>query len=495
MPKLLGIRLPGLHSLHWKVFVFHMIVLVVPMTYIALKVQRSIETSYLHSTEEGMIDTAVAVSELYTRIEKDGGGAARVGDEFGKVFANLKGTLPLKSRLFGYTKNEVDVRLLAYDQAGRVIFDTEGSKTQGADFSNWVDVRAALHGEYGSRWELDKPRQRVNLYSTLPVILDGKVVGAVSVAKPTNRIRNFISRSLYQLLLPGAIALLLAAVLAYALSAYITRIVGDLASRAERVAAGEPNIRLQTWTRSELGMLARAVEKMREKLEGKAYVQEMVSNFSHELKTPLASIRGAAELLEQGAVDDPPARTRFLSNIRTEVERLDRVVTNFLKLSRIEARPTSAPAAPIDLATACRAMVERYLDLARTNGVRLETAFPVDKVPVQIGEPELKQIVGNLMDNALQFTPAGRGVFFFLKIEDAVAVLRVRDQGIGIERELLPKIFDRFFTTENPRTKERGTGLGLAIVKSLVEASHGAISATSEPGAGAEFTVRFPLAS
>src|SRR4051812_29786509 len=330
--KLFGIRLPGLHSIHWKVFVFHMLVLIVPIAYIAVKVERSIETSYLHSTEEGMIDTAVAVSELYTRILRDPASAAHVNAEFSKVFANLQETLPLKSRLFGYTKNEVDLRLLAYDVSGRVVFDTaKNNSSLGADFSKWRDVRAALNGQYGSRWELDRPRQRVDLFSTLPVVLDGKVVGAVSVVKPTNRIRNFVSNSLRHLLVPGAIAILMAAALAYALSGYITRIIADLATRAERVAAGEPNVRLQTWTRSELGMLARAVEKMREKLEGKAYVEEMVSNFSHELKTPLASIRGAAELLEGPAANDAVARARFLSNIGTEVQRLDRVVTNFLE--------------------------------------------------------------------------------------------------------------------------------------------------------------------
>src|SRR5678810_1258214 len=106
--KFFGIRLPGLHSLHWKVFVFHMLALIVPMTYIAVQVRHSIETSYLHSTEEGMIDTAVAVSELYTRILRGPDGAANVNAEFRQVFANLKETLPLKSRLFGYTKNEVD---------------------------------------------------------------------------------------------------------------------------------------------------------------------------------------------------------------------------------------------------------------------------------------------------------------------------------------------------------------------------------------------------
>ncbi len=201
----------------------------------------------------------------------------------------------------------MDTRLLVYDPGGRVIFDTKGVATN-QDFSKWTDVRHALDGQYGSRWELDKPHQRVNIYSTLPVFVGGKIVGAVSVSKSTNRIRNFISRSLENLLLPGLIALLLATAMAYALSAYITRIIWDLASRAERIAAGEGNVRLETWTRSELGTLARAVERMRERLEGKAYVEEMATNLSHELKTPLATIRGSAELLEGVAGNDPAAR-------------------------------------------------------------------------------------------------------------------------------------------------------------------------------------------
>ena len=490
--KLFGIRLPGVHSIHWKVFVFHMLVLIVPITYIAVKVERSIETSYLHSTEEGMIDTAVAVSELYTRILSDPASAANVNAEFSKVFANLQETLPLKSRLFGYTKNEVDLRLLAYDASGRVVFDTDkNNNSLGQEFSKWRDVRAALNGQYGSRWELDRPRQRVQLFSTLPVLMNGKVVGAVSVVKPTNRIRNFVSNSLRHLLVPGAIAILLATALAYVLSSYITRTIADLAMRAERVAAGEPNVRLQTWTRSELGMLARAVEKMREKLEGKAYVEEMVSNFSHELKTPLASIRGAAELLEGPAANDPAARARFLSNIRTEVQRLDRIVTNFLKLSRIEAGVVSLEM--IDLLAVCNEIAARYREEATRLAVKFEAQCSAD-ARVQIGETELKQILMNLLDNALQFTPAGGEICLTSELENDDVMIRVRDNGAGIEHELLPKVFDRFFTTENPRTNERGSGLGLAIVRSLVEAHHGTIVVQSEPGHGAEFTVRFPRA-
>jgi len=487
-------RLPGLHSIHWKVFVFHLAVLILPLGYISWKVRTSIETSYLHSTEEGMIDTAAVVSELYARLyEQFGADSGKVGAELSRVYSNLNETYEIKARLFGFTKAEVDTRLLVYDPGGRVIFDTKGAATN-QDFSKWTDVRHALDGQYGSRWELDKPHQRVNIYSTLPVFVGGKIVGAVSVSKSTNRIRNFISRSLENLLLPGLIALVLATVMAYALSAYITRIIWDLASRAERIAAGESNVRLETWTRSELGTLARAVGRMREKLEGKAYVEEMATNLSHELKTPLATIRGSAELLEGPASNDPVARAKFLSNIQTEVARLDRIVSELLKLSRIEAQPATGEATLSDAASAAREIAEVYRGRAADIGIVFRPEIVGEPLPVRITEMQLKQLLTNLLDNALQFTSAGRSVCLGAKRQDGSVELTISDEGSGIEPELLPKVFDRFFTTENPRTGNRGTGLGLAIAKSIATANAGSISVRSELGHGSTFTVVFPLA-
>jgi two-component system sensor histidine kinase CreC len=487
-------RLPGLHSIHWKVFVFHLAVLILPLGYISWKVRTSIETSYLHSTEEGMIDTAAVVSEFYARLyEQFGADSGKVGAELSRVYSNLNETYEIKARLFGFTKAEVDTRLLVYDPGGRVIFDTKGAATD-QDFSQWTDVRHALDGQYGSRWELDKPHQRVNIYSTLPVFVGGKIVGAVSVSKSTNRIRNFISRSLENLLLPGLIALVLATVMAYALSAYITRIIWDLASRAERIAAGESNVRLETWTRSELGTLARAVGRMREKLEGKAYVEEMATNLSHELKTPLATIRGSAELLEGPASNDPAARAKFLANIQTEVARLDRIVSELLKLSRIEAQPAAGEVTLSDAASTAREIAEVYHGRAADGGIVFRSEIADEPLPVRITEMQLKQLLMNLLDNALQFTAAGRSVSLDAKRQDGSVVLTINDEGSGIEPELLPKVFDRFFTTENPRTGNRGTGLGLAIAKSIATANGGSISVRSEVGHGSTFTAVFPLA-
>ena len=487
-------RLPGWHSIHWKVFVFHLAILILPLGYMAWKVRGSIETSYLHSTEEGMIDTAAVVTELYARLYGQyGADSARLSTELAGVYSNLNETYEIKARLFDFTKAEVDTRLLVYDQKGTVLFDTRGLAA-GQDFSKWTDVRHALDGEYGSRWELDKLHQRVNIYSTLPVLVGGKIVGAVSVSKSTNRIRNFITRSLENLLIPGMIALLLATAMAYALSAYITRIIWDLASRAERIAAGEGNVRLETWTRSELGTLARAVDRMREKLEGKAYVEEMATNLSHELKTPLATIRGSAELLEGAAGDDPAARERFLSNIQTEVARLDRIVSELLKLSRIETHPADGQPSAIDVTVTAREISDVYRGRAADCSIVFQAEIALGPLPVRITELQLKQLLTNLLDNALQFTLAGHSMRLGVKRQDDSVEVIVSDEGTGIEPELLPKVFDRFFTTENPRTGNRGTGLGLAIAKSIVNTNGGNISVQSEQGRGSSFTVVFPLA-
>ena len=355
-------------------------------------------------------------------------------------------------------------------------------------------MREALAGHYGSRWELDQPHQRVNLFSTLPVFVHGKVAGAVSVSKPTNRIRNFVTRSFKHVLIPAGVALMATAAMVYLLSAYITRVVSGLARRAERIAAGESGVRLETWTQSEFGTLARAVEKMRQKLEGKAYVEEMAANLSHELKTPLASIRGAAEVLEDGAIDDPVASKKFLTNIQADVQRLDHIVSDMLKLSRIETQATDEEARA-EIGEIVGRLFERFSDRADACGVRLIPNLPNEKISAAIPESQLSQVLSNLLDNALQFTASGKAVRVSAQADREFVELRVQDEGCGIDGELLPKIFDRFFTTENPRTRARGTGLGLAIVRSIVIRNGGTIDVQSESGRGTVFIVRLPQSS
>jgi signal transduction histidine kinase len=492
-------RLPGLHSLHWKVFAFHVAVLTLPVGYLAWELRRSLEVTHLQATEEGMIDTAAMAGDIYARLAAEtGDDSAQTSARLARYLADFESYRSAKARLFGFTPEEADTRLIFYDRDGAVLYDTLKPSEKGRADGQKLDVRLALAGRYGSRWQLDRLHSRVFIYSTLPVWQGGRLIGAVSVVKPTTRLVHFVVRTLKELLLPIVGTVIFAAALAYVLSAYLTRIVRSLALQAERIAAGESGVRLETWTRSELGALARAVERMRRKLEGKAYVEETVTNLSHELKTPLAAIRGAAELLEDGAAKDPVACARFLGNIQQEVVRLDGIVDGLLQLARLESAPFADPdAPPLDLTATLRALAtETYVSRAAGLGVHFTWNAPDHPVRCRISGEHFMQIVGNLLDNALHFTLAGDAIHLDLSLEPPVgeiARLTVRDEGQGIEPEILPKIFNRFFTTQNPRTGARGTGLGLALVKSVVEAARGSVEVRSELGKGSEFVVRLPV--
>ncbi|MBS0660164.1 MAG: HAMP domain-containing protein [Verrucomicrobia bacterium] len=483
--------LPGLHSLHWKVFLFHLAVLLIPVGYLAWQVRQNLETTTLRTTEDGMIDTATIVAELYQRVAKEAElDPPRMKEVLASIFADFEGTRATRAKLFNFSRDDADTRLIFYDRTGALLHDTQ----RHGDASPGLDVQRALRGRYGSRWELDGKSGTVNLYSTVPVWLDGDLIGAVSMVKPTVSSRRLIVRALRDLILPGLAAVAAATLMAYLLSGYVTGIVADLASRADRIAKGESGVELSTWTRSELGVLARAVERMRRALEGKEYVAETVTHLSHELKTPLAAIRGAAELLEDGAVADPAARAKFLGSIQAEAGRLSRLVDDLLQLARVESAPAAAVPAPLELCAAVRELCDQvHRPRAEQLSLRLvcETR---GEAHGRIERATLELMLGNLVANALQFTPAGRSVTISAGVSDEPGriELRVRDEGPGIEPALQGRVFERFFTTVNPRTGQRGTGLGLTLVRTLAERHRGSVTVHSEPGAGAEFVVTLP---
>lgn len=462
--RLISAIAPPLHSLHWKIFLLCLASIFLPGVYFAWKVGQSIERSHLRSTEQGMIDTALVVAETWAR----------------ESLETLPTAREIRKTVFeDYSPN---LRIVLYDPTGKVVHDTEKKWPEGGDHSSQKEVRRAMERGYGARWERDDYRRIVVLYSAIPVLQHEKLLGIVSVIKTTADVRKSVIRSLKDLAMPALLALALATLVSYALSTYLTRIITGLARQAERVADGEPGVRLETWTKSELGDLSRALEKMRRRLEGKAYVEEMALTLSHEIKTPLASIRGAAEILDQGP--EPDVRKKFLGNIFAEVDRLSAIVTNFLALSRIESAPAD-PTARASLPEVAALVAGVFRSRAQT--IVFETSL--SDAPCWIGMPadQLRRIMEALLENAFQFTPPGKKVTF----STSGANLSVRDEGPGIPAELQTKIFDRFFTTVNPLTGRRGTGLGLAIVRSLASRYDVRIELESAPGTGTTVGVHF----
>jgi two-component system phosphate regulon sensor histidine kinase PhoR len=219
--------------------------------------------------------------------------------------------------------------------------------------------------------------------------------------------------------------------------------------------------------------------------------QEFVANASHELKTPLASIKACVETLLDGALEDPEIRTRFLQTINEQSERLDRLIRDLLSLTRIESEGMKTDLHSVPLAEIVTVCHERHRQNAERKRMHLNTLAPAEPVQVLADEEALEQILDNLVDNAIKYTNEGGTVTIRWGYHDGGCQLEVEDTGIGIPQSHLPRIFERFYRVDKARSRELGgTGLGLSIVKHMVQAIGGAISVSSRLGKGTTFTVQ-----
>jgi two-component system, OmpR family, phosphate regulon sensor histidine kinase PhoR len=226
--------------------------------------------------------------------------------------------------------------------------------------------------------------------------------------------------------------------------------------------------------------------------------QEFVANVSHELKTPLTGIKLCAETLLAGAVEDPKHRMRFLDQIAAQSERLHTLILDLLSLARIESGDQLFEFAAIPVQTVLDACMQRHRPKAEARRQQLELT-PHEGAPaaaVWADEEAVEQILDNLLDNALKYTPEGGHIRVGWGEENGSVWMQVADDGIGIPETDLPRIFERFYRVDKARSREMGgTGLGLAIVKHLSQAMKGSVQASSRVGRGATFTVRLPRAS
>ncbi len=224
--------------------------------------------------------------------------------------------------------------------------------------------------------------------------------------------------------------------------------------------------------------------------------QEFVANASHELKTPLASIKACVETLLDGALDDVEVRVSFLQTVNEQTERLDKLVRDLLALTRIETQERQPVLHPVVLADIVQLCVNRHLQNAGRKDMRLITTPLSNDVRVEGDEESLEQIFDNLIDNAIKYTNAGGTVTIRWEAEGDLCRIDVEDTGIGIPQAHLPRIFERFYRVDRARSRELGgTGLGLSIVKHLVQIMGGTVSVSSRLGKGTTFSVEIKTAS
>jgi len=227
--------------------------------------------------------------------------------------------------------------------------------------------------------------------------------------------------------------------------------------------------------------------------------RDFVANVSHELKTPLSAIRGFAETLRDGALDERPAAHRFTERILDQCRRLQNLLSDLLTLSRLEASDRKLEPEPVDLALLTRRAVETVDEAASSRGVTVSLQKPKRSLPQVPGDREsIERLILNLLENAVKYNRKGGRVDIALGVDAEAneALIEISDTGIGIPADDLPRIFERFYRVDKGRSRaEGGTGLGLAIVKHIVQSHGGRLDVDSELEVGTTFRVHLPLAT
>ncbi len=347
-------------------------------------------------------------------------------------------------------------------------------------------VSQVLHGSE-VKGEVTVGSSRLLLLSE-PLMIGGQIVGVVQVAQSLREVGTTLRLTAYLLVLTSAVIIIVASITGFGLA-------GSALEPIERIRRSALNIsrtrdlkrRLEVTGQDEVGLLASTFNEMLGRLETLFKTQErFVADVSHELRTPLTTIRGNVDLLKRAVPDDPEAVNESLAIIESETSRMTRLASDLLLLAQADAG-IQLNLKPVELDTLLLDVYRQTRLVSKGQEVRLGAE---DQAEVWGDEDRLRQLLLNLTDNAVKYTPAGGEITLSLFREPEWTRIVVKDTGIGIPEDELPHIFERFYRVDRARTGgSAGTGLGLAIAEWIAEAHGGHITVASEQGVGSTFTL------
>jgi two-component system phosphate regulon sensor histidine kinase PhoR len=407
------------------------------------------------------------------------------------------------------------VRLTVVARDGRVLADSEADPLHMENHRDRPELKAALQGRVGSAMRHSATLGVDFLYVALPVPPGPSTDGpaALRLAVPLLTVYSQVGVIRLRILQSALIAFIPALLLAAFIARRLATRLGSIIEQAGELAAANYGARLPEG-RGELGILSRKLNETGEKLERTVLQlqtehselerlervrKDFVVNVSHELRTPLASIQGYTETLLDGAIHDPANNVRFLGIIRHNAERLTRLTADLLTLSRLELRTQEMRVASFRVNDLLADVVDTIRPIADKKKIVLSHTPGPAESEVFCDPEAFYQIVSNLLDNAVKYTPEGGSITAGsrpVRRADGSEWIEffVRDTGIGIPEEEQLRLFERFYRVDKARSREMGgTGLGLAIVKHLVKAHSGEIRVESQSGAGSTFFFTLPV--
>ncbi len=450
--------------------------------------QQEVKPGVRKALEDSLIDSANLLAELaapdLAAGTIDSGGFARAVTAYRQR--------KVDALIWDHHKQTLDLRVYVTDARGIVVFDSDNAAV-GQDFSRWNDVFRTLQGRYGARSSAASPYDPDNsvMYVAAPVNApDDTLIGVLTVSRANRTVAPIVARSESRIRRAGYLLLALSALIGGVFTWRLTRSIGRLQRYAQDVAAGRPATPPESGN-TEIAQLGRALESMREELEGKQYVENYVQHLTHELKSPLAAIRGAAELLEE---DLPPEqRARFLGNVRAQCGRLQDIADKMLDLATVEHRQQLDAPERLSLTAVAEQAVAAAEPRLKAKALSVEWHRSAEAHIV--GERFLLlRALANLLDNAIDFAPEGSTLTVGIAREGANACLTLRDRGPGIPDYAAGRLFERFYSLPRPDGRAKSTGLGLAFVAQVAALHGGDIRIDTHPEGGAMARLTLPAA-
>lgn len=466
-------------TIRTRIFLVYLLLVGGGLYYLVYWSLDQVRPRYLESMEESLVDAANLLAAV---VESKAVVAGAIDAKTLHAVLDSAYQRKVDAQIYSIRKMNIDTRVYVTDAQGIVLFDSEGGRAEGSDYSRWRDVSLTLKGLYGARATRLDPDQESSLaiHVAAPIRSDERIVGVISLGKPTQNVNDLVAVAKRRIIWAGAAAGALIVLTGFAFSVWLTTPIERLVAYARAVRDGKPAT-LPRLAGREVGVLRRAFEEMREALEGKKYVERYTQALTHEVKAPLSAIRGAAELLSE----DMPAeeRGRFLANIRNESARIQQIVDQLLQLSALEVRRELGPTETIDVAAVLSDTVRALSPVQQSKRLRVTTE--ADDAGKVRGEKFLVGLaVTNLLKNALEFAPAESTVRITATSREGGVLICVDDDGPGIPEFARERIFERFYSLPRPNGAAKSTGLGLSFVQEIAHLHRGWVRVGNRPTGG-----------
>lgn len=331
-------------------------------------------------------------------------------------------------------------------------------------------------------------------YFAAAMEFDGQRIGVLLYSAQVQDLVDSLTVLRDRMLMYFAIAVLGVVLMSLLVSRWITRPIAALTAGIKQMAKGDFTSRVRVSGNNEMARLAETYNQMSERLENlERSRNQFVSNASHELKTPLATMKILLESLIYQDDMEPALRREFMQDINKEIDRLNMVIGDLLTLVHIDSQKMRLRREMMRLSVAVKEAVRRLAPLASDRGQEIEVALH-DDCEMFADPAKLQQVMYNLIDNAIKYTPDGGKIRISLELSGRDALLKVSDTGVGIPKNDVPHVFDRFYRVDKARSRETGgTGLGLSIVQQIVRLHGGSIDVQSEVGKGTTFIIELPV--